>query len=169
MHISRAQYMGENGDLLEAAHENMNLGRLHESLQYQLQLQQNLIYLATLADDHPSLEPLTVTQPDVSAASAGPSRRKRRADEGEGEAGAEAGAEGEAERPPPGGLGGGGADGDGGGGQPRGAEAEQFGAELEEQDDIAALLRAHCERKEWERQQSERAAEARRRGAPRED
>ena len=36
------QYLAENGDLIEAAHERLNLGRLHESLQYQLQLQQNL-------------------------------------------------------------------------------------------------------------------------------
>lgn len=53
-----AQYMAENGDLLEAAHERLCLGRLHESLQYQAQLQQNLIYLATHADDDPSLMPL---------------------------------------------------------------------------------------------------------------
>ena len=36
------QWLAENGDLLEAAHERISLGRLHESLQYQLQLQQNL-------------------------------------------------------------------------------------------------------------------------------
>ena len=48
--------MAENGELLEAAHERMNLGQLHVSLQYQLQLQQNLIYLATHADDDPRLE-----------------------------------------------------------------------------------------------------------------
>ena len=52
------QYLAENGDLLDAAHEKMCLGRLHESLQYQLQLQQNLIYLATHADEEPHLEKL---------------------------------------------------------------------------------------------------------------
>lgn len=52
--------MAENGDLIEAAHENMNLGRLHESLQYQLQLQQNLIHLARHADDSMLLAPLTL-------------------------------------------------------------------------------------------------------------
>ena len=50
--------MAENGDLIEAAHDRLNYGRLHESLQYQMQLQQNLIYLATIADDDPSLEPV---------------------------------------------------------------------------------------------------------------
>ena len=48
--------MAENGDLLEAAYDRFSLGRLHESLQYQLQLQQNLIYLATHADEDPMLE-----------------------------------------------------------------------------------------------------------------
>ena len=54
----RSQYLAENGDLVEAAHEKMCLGRLHESLQYQLQLHQNLMYLATHADDDPALERL---------------------------------------------------------------------------------------------------------------
>ena len=57
-----AQYMAENGDLIEAAYERMNLGRLHESLQYQTQLQQNLIYLATHADEQPGLMPLKLRQ-----------------------------------------------------------------------------------------------------------
>ena len=52
------QHLSENGDLLEAAYERMNLGRLHESLQYQYQLQQNLIYLATHADEDPNLSKL---------------------------------------------------------------------------------------------------------------
>ena len=54
--FSCPQWMAENGDLLEAAHERLNLGRLHESLQFQLQLQQNLLYLGTHADDEPALE-----------------------------------------------------------------------------------------------------------------
>ena len=53
-----SQYLAENGDLFEAAHEKMCLGRLHESLQYQLQLHQNLMFLATHADDDPALERL---------------------------------------------------------------------------------------------------------------
>ena len=39
---ARAQWLSENGDLLDAAHERLTLGRLHESLQYQIALQQNL-------------------------------------------------------------------------------------------------------------------------------
>ena len=57
------QYMAENGDLIEAAHERLCLGRVHESLQYQAQLQQNLIYLATHADDDPHLRPLSFSVP----------------------------------------------------------------------------------------------------------
>ena len=55
---ARSQYIEENVHLLEAAHERMCLGRLHESLQYQVQLQQNLIYLATYADEDPNLRRL---------------------------------------------------------------------------------------------------------------
>ena len=36
------QWLAENSDLIEAAHERLSSGRLHDSLQYQLQLQQNL-------------------------------------------------------------------------------------------------------------------------------
>ena len=36
------QWLAENSDLIEAAHERLSFGRLHDSLQYQLQLQQNL-------------------------------------------------------------------------------------------------------------------------------
>jgi hypothetical protein len=39
--------------LIEAIRQNQNLGRLHECVQYQFQLQQNLILLATAADEHP--------------------------------------------------------------------------------------------------------------------
>jgi len=56
--------------LLEAAHDKMNVGWLHESLQYQLQLQQNLIYLATHADDDPALQRLGFGRPAQSAAAA---------------------------------------------------------------------------------------------------
>ena len=66
------QYMSENGDLLEAAYEKMNLGRLHESLQYQLQLQQNLIHLATHADDDPRLQKLAFRAPSHQAPAASP-------------------------------------------------------------------------------------------------
>ena len=66
------QHLSENGDLLEAAYERMNLGRLHESLQYQYQLQQNLIYLATRADEDPDLSKLVFrpSTDDVAASDA---------------------------------------------------------------------------------------------------
>jgi hypothetical protein len=67
------QYLAENIDLLEAAHERLSFGRLHESLQYQLQLQQNLIYLATHADEDPQLEPMQFVGSQQQAA-AGASR-----------------------------------------------------------------------------------------------
>ena len=66
--VARRQYLAENGDLLEAAHDKMNVGWLHESLQYQLQLQQNLIYLATHADDDPALQRLVFRRPQQPAA-----------------------------------------------------------------------------------------------------
>ena len=52
------QYLAENTLLIEAILQNQNAGRLHECVSYQLQLQQNLLYLATYADQHPSLQPL---------------------------------------------------------------------------------------------------------------
>ena len=80
------QWLSENGDLIEAAHERLTLGRLHESLQYQLALQQNLIYLATHADEDPGLEPIRFSrqqQPD------GMPDADEPAAEGEGETGEE--------------------------------------------------------------------------------
>ena len=68
------QYLAENIDLLEAAHERLNLGRLHESLQYQLQLQQNLIYLATHADEDPQLEPMRFSGAQQQAAATQPTQ-----------------------------------------------------------------------------------------------
>merc|ERR1712083_217880 len=56
------QYLEENNLLIEAILQNQNTGRLHECVQYQLQLQQNLIYLATFADQHPGLQPLVFEQ-----------------------------------------------------------------------------------------------------------
>lgn len=53
-------YLEENNRLLEAILQNQNMGRLHECVQYQLQLQQNLIYLATHADQDPRLVPLAM-------------------------------------------------------------------------------------------------------------
>ena len=50
---SHQQYLNENNMLIEAIRQNQNLGRLHECVQYQFQLQQNLILLATAADEHP--------------------------------------------------------------------------------------------------------------------
>ena len=52
------QYLEENAHLIEAILQNQNLGRLKECVHYQQQLQQNLIFLATHADDHPELRPL---------------------------------------------------------------------------------------------------------------
>jgi hypothetical protein len=57
------QWVAENGDLIEAARERLNRGQLHESIQYQLQLQQNLIHLATHADEEPALERLRFCRP----------------------------------------------------------------------------------------------------------
>ena len=45
------QYLDENDLLVEAIKQNQNLGRLHECVQYQLQLQQNLVHLAMHAED----------------------------------------------------------------------------------------------------------------------
>ena len=79
------QYLAENIDLLEAAHERLNLGRLHESLQYQLQLQQNLIYLATHADEDPQLEPMRFNSSQKPAAATQPAQpAQSQADEVEG-------------------------------------------------------------------------------------
>ena len=61
-----AQYMSENLDLLEAAHDRICLGRLHESLEYSMLLQQNLTFLAMQADEDPDLQPIHImaTQPE---------------------------------------------------------------------------------------------------------
>ena len=53
-----ASYLEENALLLEAILEKQNTGRLHEAVHYQLQLQQNLIYLATHADERDDIQPL---------------------------------------------------------------------------------------------------------------
>ena len=55
-----AQYMSENLDLLEAAHDRICLGRLHESLEYSMLLQQNLTFLAMQADEDPDLQPIHI-------------------------------------------------------------------------------------------------------------
>ena len=62
------QYLAENGDLIEAAHERLSLGRLHESLQYQLKLQQNLLYLGTYADDDSTIEQISFARAAAAAA-----------------------------------------------------------------------------------------------------
>ena len=62
------QYLEENAHLIEAILQNQNLGRLKECVHYQQQLQQNLIFLATHADDHPELRPLIFTPTSVAAA-----------------------------------------------------------------------------------------------------
>jgi hypothetical protein len=61
------QYLEENAHLIEAILQNQNLGRLKECVHYQQQLQQNLIFLATHADDHPELRPLIFAPSSVAA------------------------------------------------------------------------------------------------------
>ena len=55
-HEEVVQYMSENLDLLEAAHDRICLGRLHESLEYSMLLQQNLTFLAMQADEDPKIQ-----------------------------------------------------------------------------------------------------------------
>ena len=62
--------------LLEAILEKQNTGRLHEAVHYQLQLQQNLIYLATHADERDDIQPLNF-QPTHAAGGDPPRRRSR--------------------------------------------------------------------------------------------
>lgn len=64
-----AQYLEENDLLIEAIRQNQNLGRLHECLQYQLQLQQNLVHLAMHADEQPGIQPLSIARAADAAAS----------------------------------------------------------------------------------------------------
>jgi len=52
--------------LIAAIKQNQNLGRLHECVQYQLQLQQNLVHLAMHADEQPGIVPLRL-KPQVAA------------------------------------------------------------------------------------------------------
>jgi hypothetical protein len=44
----------------------MNCGRLNDALQYQLQLQQNLIHMGTVADEQPNVRHLLFTRSDKS-------------------------------------------------------------------------------------------------------
>jgi len=71
------QYLEENAHLIEAILQNQNLGRLKECVHYQQQLQQNLIFLATHADDHPELRPLIFTVVRGGPARAAGSRGRR--------------------------------------------------------------------------------------------
>eukprot|EP00899_Mesostigma_viride_P024367 jgi/Mesvir1/5114/Mv24080-RA.1 len=48
-----AQYLDENQQLILAIMDNQNLGKLNECAQYQARLQQNLMYLAAIADAQP--------------------------------------------------------------------------------------------------------------------
>ena len=76
-----ASYLEENALLLEAILEKQNTGRLHEAVHYQLQLQQNLIYLATHADERDDIQPLkfnpTASGPSQQAAAAASSETTR--------------------------------------------------------------------------------------------
>jgi SHAQKYF class myb-like DNA-binding protein len=47
------KYLDENQQLILAILENQNIGRLEECIQYSARLQQNLKYLATIADSQP--------------------------------------------------------------------------------------------------------------------
>jgi len=82
------QYLEENAHLIEAILQNQNLGRLKECVHYQQQLQQNLIFLATHADDHPELRPLIFAPTSVA-----PERPAAGEEAAEAVAGAEARAE----------------------------------------------------------------------------
>ena len=78
----RSPDLEENALLLEAILEKQNNGRLHEAAHYQLQLQQNLIYLATHADERDDIQPLnfqpTHAAGGAPAASAQPPASSRR-------------------------------------------------------------------------------------------
>jgi hypothetical protein len=47
------QYLDENKQLILAILDNQNLGKLNECATYQAKLQQNLMYLAAIADAQP--------------------------------------------------------------------------------------------------------------------
>ena len=47
------KYLNENEQLILAILENQNVGKLQECAQYQARLQQNLLYLAAIADATP--------------------------------------------------------------------------------------------------------------------
>ena len=47
------KYLNENEQLILAILENQNVGKLQECAQYQARLQQNLMYLAAIADAKP--------------------------------------------------------------------------------------------------------------------
>jgi hypothetical protein len=48
------KYLDENQQLILAILENQNVGKLAECARYQARLQQNLMYLAAIADAQPS-------------------------------------------------------------------------------------------------------------------
>ncbi|KAJ7520056.1 hypothetical protein O6H91_20G065200 [Diphasiastrum complanatum] len=54
-HIQK--YLDENKQLILAILDNQNLGKLNECAQYQFKLQQNLMYLAAIADAQPQMSP----------------------------------------------------------------------------------------------------------------
>eukprot|EP00467_Chlorarachnion_reptans_P014649 CAMPEP_0114494960 /NCGR_PEP_ID=MMETSP0109-20121206/4942_1 /TAXON_ID=29199 /ORGANISM="Chlorarachnion reptans, Strain CCCM449" /LENGTH=68 /DNA_ID=CAMNT_0001672055 /DNA_START=55 /DNA_END=261 /DNA_ORIENTATION=- len=47
------KYVAENSILIDAIKQQLNSGKMKEAAQYQMKLQQNLIYLATIADVDP--------------------------------------------------------------------------------------------------------------------
>eukprot|EP00966_Prymnesium_polylepis_P190040 4404048-Prymnesium_polylepis.2 len=77
-HLAAGQRLQENSLLIEAIRENLNAGRFNDAIQYQLQLQQNLIHLGTVADEQPDVRKLAFARapPQQPAASeSGPAMR----------------------------------------------------------------------------------------------
>ncbi|KAK9805445.1 hypothetical protein WJX73_008009 [Symbiochloris irregularis] len=66
------QYLEDNDKLIQAILENLNAGRLQDGALYQTRLQQNLMWLAAIADAQPHPAPAPATpaqQPAVQAQS----------------------------------------------------------------------------------------------------
>ncbi|KAJ6387637.1 hypothetical protein OIU78_017364 [Salix suchowensis] len=59
------KYLEENKQLIMAILENQNKGNVSECASYQAQLQQNLMYLARIADAQPQGTTMTSQQPAV--------------------------------------------------------------------------------------------------------
>lgn len=64
------KYLDENQQLILAILENQNVGKLHDCAQYQAKLQQNLMYLAAIADAQPSQAAAAAAAASAAAAAA---------------------------------------------------------------------------------------------------